>query len=129
MAQHHLNVRGGICMHICSVMPKARDPLAYNYSLLACYSLCIEDQHRNMVVSTVTTSSSPPVTAVPTLTLSGGVPHHPSLAGLWRDERLTDFAVMCVGDVCSSVGGGNWENVRPDLKRGLCVWGRKTLGR
>ena len=31
------------------------------------------------------------------LTLHGGVPHHPSLAGLWRDERLTDFAVSAEG--------------------------------
>jgi len=27
------------------------------------------------------------------LTLHGGVPHHPALAGLWHDERLTGFAV------------------------------------
>jgi len=31
------------------------------------------------------------------LTLYGGVPHHPSLAGLWREERLTDFAVCAEG--------------------------------
>ena len=31
------------------------------------------------------------------LTLHGGVPHHPSLAGLWRDKRLTDFAVSAEG--------------------------------
>ena len=31
------------------------------------------------------------------LTLHGGVPHHPALAGLWRDERLTDFAVSAEG--------------------------------
>jgi len=34
---------------------------------------------------------------VPKLTLHGGVPHHPSLAGLWRDERLTDFALCTEG--------------------------------
>ena len=33
-----------------------------------------------------------PRLAAPKLTLRGGVPHHPSLAGFWRDERLTDFA-------------------------------------
>ena len=36
-------------------------------------------------------SSSQSATATTKLTLHGGVPHHPSLAGLWRDERLTDF--------------------------------------
>ena len=35
--------------------------------------------------------------AAPKLMLRGGVPHHPSLAGLWRDERLTDFAVCAEG--------------------------------
>ena len=30
-------------------------------------------------------------------TLHGGVPHHPALAGLWRDERLTDFALSAEG--------------------------------
>ena len=42
-------------------------------------------------------SSSSPPTATPTLTLRGGVPHHPSLAGLWRAERLTDFTVCTEG--------------------------------
>ena len=41
--------------------------------------------------------SSSSFTAAPKLTLSGGVPHHPALAGLWRDERLTDFAVSAEG--------------------------------
>ena len=31
------------------------------------------------------------------LTLNGGVPHHPSLVALWRDDRLTDFAVCAEG--------------------------------
>ena len=31
-------------------------------------------------------SSSPADAAAPKLTLHGGVPHHPSLAGLWRDK-------------------------------------------
>ena len=35
--------------------------------------------------------------ASPKLTLGGGVPHHPSLTGLWRGERLTDFAVCAEG--------------------------------
>ena len=26
-----------------------------------------------------------------------GVPHHPALAGLWRDKRLTDFALSAEG--------------------------------
>ena len=43
------------------------------------------------------TSSSQPTAAALRLTLSGGVPHHPSLAGLWRDERLTDFALCAEG--------------------------------
>ena len=45
-------------------------------------------------------SSSQPAAAAAAalkLTLSGGVPHHPSPAGLWRDERLTDFAVCAEG--------------------------------
>ena len=42
-------------------------------------------------------SSSQSATATTKLTLHGGVPHHPSLAGLWRDERLTDFAVSAEG--------------------------------
>ncbi len=36
--------------------------------------------------SSASSSSQPAATAVPKLTLHGGVPHHPSLAGLWRDE-------------------------------------------
>ena len=35
--------------------------------------------------------------AAPKLTLHGGVPHHPALACLWRDERLTDFALSAEG--------------------------------
>ena len=35
--------------------------------------------------SASSTSSSQPATAATKLTLHGGVPHHPSLAGLWRD--------------------------------------------
>ena len=42
-------------------------------------------------------SSSQPATAAPKLTLSGGVPHHASLVALWRDDRLTDFAVSAEG--------------------------------
>jgi N-acetylneuraminic acid mutarotase len=47
--------------------------------------------------SSASSSSQPAATAVPKLTLHGGVPHHPLLAGLWRDERLTDFAVSAEG--------------------------------
>ena len=42
-------------------------------------------------------SSSQSATATTKLALHGGVPHHPALAGLWRDERLTDFAVSAEG--------------------------------
>ena len=42
-------------------------------------------------------SSSQPADAAPKLTLRGGVPHHPSLAGLWREDRLTDFAICAEG--------------------------------
>ena len=47
--------------------------------------------------SALSSSSQPAGTAAPKLTLSGGVPHHPSLVALWRDERLTDFAVCTEG--------------------------------
>ena len=42
-------------------------------------------------------SSSPLDATAPKLTLSGGVPHHASLVALWRDDRLTDFAVCAEG--------------------------------
>ena len=42
-------------------------------------------------------SSSSPPTAAAKLTLCGGVSHHPSLAGLWREARLTDFALCAEG--------------------------------
>eukprot|EP00964_Phaeocystis_antarctica_P006404 scaffold3464_cov66-Phaeocystis_antarctica.AAC.2 len=35
--------------------------------------------------------------ATPKLTLSGGEPHHSTLASLWRDSRLTDIAVCAEG--------------------------------
>ena len=35
--------------------------------------------------------------AASTLTLSGGEAHHSSLVSLWRDSRLTDFAVSTEG--------------------------------
>merc|ERR1719469_145587 len=38
--------------------------------------------------------------APPKLTLSGGEPHHPKLASLWRDSRLTDIAVCAEGVEC-----------------------------
>merc|ERR1711938_95029 len=47
--------------------------------------------------ASASSSSSPADGAAPKLTLHGGVPHHPALAGLWRDERLTDFAVSAEG--------------------------------
>ena len=42
-------------------------------------------------------SSSSQSAGATKLTLHGGVSHHPALAGLWRDERLTDFAVSAEG--------------------------------
>eukprot|EP00964_Phaeocystis_antarctica_P008768 scaffold4753_cov58-Phaeocystis_antarctica.AAC.2 len=52
---------------------------------------------RTAAAASASASSSPPAGAATKLTLSGGVPHHPSLAGLWRDERLTDFALCAEG--------------------------------
>eukprot|EP00964_Phaeocystis_antarctica_P011350 scaffold6278_cov66-Phaeocystis_antarctica.AAC.3 len=52
---------------------------------------------RNAATAASASSSSPPAAGVTKLTLRGGVPHHPSLAGLWRDERLTDFALCAEG--------------------------------
>jgi len=52
---------------------------------------------RTAAAAGASSSSQSAATAVPKLTLHGGVPHHPSLAGLWRDERLTDFAVCTEG--------------------------------
>eukprot|EP00964_Phaeocystis_antarctica_P050406 scaffold29272_cov64-Phaeocystis_antarctica.AAC.6 len=49
------------------------------------------------VVAAATSASSPSQQGANKLTLHGGVPHHPSLAGLWRDERLTDFAFCAEG--------------------------------
>ena len=55
-------------------------------------------KHRGTAASSSASSSSPPATAAATkLTLHGGVPHHPSLAGLWREDRLTDFAICAEG--------------------------------
>ena len=47
--------------------------------------------------ASASSSSSPADAAATKLTLLGGVPHHPALAGLWRDERLTDFALSAEG--------------------------------
>ena len=47
--------------------------------------------------SASSSSSQPTAAAAPKLTLSGGVPHHASLVALWRDERLTDFAICAEG--------------------------------
>ena len=52
---------------------------------------------RTAAAAASTSCSSSPAGATTKLTLHGGVPHHPSLAGLWRDERLTDFAVSAEG--------------------------------
>eukprot|EP00964_Phaeocystis_antarctica_P015145 scaffold8347_cov62-Phaeocystis_antarctica.AAC.8 len=52
---------------------------------------------RTAAASASPSSSSQSNTAAPKLTLSGGAPHHSSLVALWRDERLTDFAVCAEG--------------------------------
>ena len=54
---------------------------------------------RTAAASASSSCSSQPAAAAaaPKLTLSGGVPHHPSLVALWRDERLTDFAISAEG--------------------------------
>ena len=51
-------------------------------------------------------SSSSQSVGATKLTLYGGVPHHPSLAGLWREERLTDFAVCAEGVEFKAHRGG-----------------------
>ena len=55
---------------------------------------------RTAAASASSSSSSPSSQApgaAPKLTLRGGVPHHASLVALWRDDRLTDFAVSAEG--------------------------------
>ena len=47
--------------------------------------------------SSSSSSSSQAPGAAPKLTLCGGVPHHASLVALWRDDRLTDFALSAEG--------------------------------
>ena len=38
------------------------------------------------------------------LTLDGGVPHHPNLAGFWRDEQLTDMVTSLYLSAVISAG-------------------------
>ena len=52
---------------------------------------------RTAAASASSSSSQPDTTAAPKLTLCGGVPHKASLVALWRDERLTDFAICAEG--------------------------------
>ena len=52
---------------------------------------------RTAAAAASASSSSQSAGATTKLTLHGGVPHHPALAGLWRDERLTDFALSAEG--------------------------------
>ena len=47
--------------------------------------------------SSSSSSSQAPGARAHGLTLCGGVPHHASLVALWRDDRLTDFAVSAEG--------------------------------
>ena len=51
---------------------------------------------RTAAAAASASSSSSPADATK-LTLHGGVPHHPALAGLWRDERLTDVTLSAEG--------------------------------
>ena len=52
---------------------------------------------RTAAAAAASASSSSQSAGATKLTLHGGVPHHPALAGLWRDKRLTDFAVSAEG--------------------------------
>ena len=52
---------------------------------------------RSTAAAGSSSSSSQPSTAAPKITLRGGVPHHASLVALWRDDRLTDFALCAEG--------------------------------
>ena len=52
---------------------------------------------RTALAAAASASSSSQSAGATKLTLHGGVPHHPALAGLWRDKRLTDFAVSAEG--------------------------------
>ena len=52
---------------------------------------------RTAAAAAASSSSSPLDAAGTKLTLCGGVPHHASLVALWRDDRLTDFAVSAEG--------------------------------
>ena len=62
-------------------------------SLCRCSAMAPKRARTAASASASSSSSSQPAQ----LTLHGGVPHHPSLAGLWRDKRLTDFAVSAEG--------------------------------
>ena len=48
---------------------------------------------RTAAAAASSSSSSSSAASTHKLTLCGGTPHHPLLTGLWRDDRLTDFAV------------------------------------
>lgn len=51
---------------------------------------------RTAAAASASASSSSSPSYATKLMLHGGVPHHPVLAGLWRDERLTpDSAGPC----------------------------------
>jgi hypothetical protein len=63
--------------------------------------------------ATRASSSSQSAGATTKLTLHGGVPHQPALAGLWRDERLTDFAVSAEGVEFKATG---WPWPRLELE-------------
>ena len=77
------------CYHLCTFL------IAPNFANIA--TMAPKKRARTAVAAASTTSSSQPADAAPKLILRGGVPHHPSLAGLWRDERLTDFALCAEG--------------------------------
>ena len=73
--------------------------------------------------TSASSSSQSAASATTKLTLDGGVPHHPALAGLWRDERLTDFAVSAEGVRMDAAGQHGHRSAVSRLRSG----GRQAL--
>ena len=74
---------------VCALSPSPRSPRP----------LAMAPKRARTAAASASSSSSSyqSAGAAPKLTLCGGVPHHASLVALWRDERLTDFAVSAEG--------------------------------
>ena len=87
--------RAGVSFVVTSIQLEAARVLQFHPKLIA--TMPPTKRARTATASSSASSSSRNPGAAPKLTLSGGVPHHPSLAGLWRDERLTDFAICAEG--------------------------------